>query len=147
MPYDYQEKHAAQAHQTLRKVKFTSLETKRLEMKVAHLDGKLMHSSSLSKITKDTPMTYDSFGHSRMLLADIRTALLSKIVESEQFTLMVEEELNKLYSDVERLVLKKYYLDGMSIDQISNELGYCNRHILRIKRAALTHYYRSFHGV
>ena len=141
MPYDYQEKLAAQAHQQLRKAKYSTLETKRLEMKIKHLDAKLLHTTSLPVMMRDVPVSQDSLGHNRMLLADIKEALVSKMVESERFSLDIESKVNQLDSSLERLVLKRYYLDGLSIDAIADELSYCKRHILRVKREALMHFF------
>lgn len=142
MPYTYQQKLALKAHHALCKAKYSRFETARLEQHVQRLDARVIKTDSLAVISVNTNNSSDSLGHNRTLIADIRSSLLSKIVESEQIAERVEKQINAIQSDLDRLVLKKYYLDGMSIDQIASELHFSKSHINQVKRRALIEYYK-----
>lgn len=140
MPFSYQERLAAQAHSKLRKVKFSTLEMKRLEMKIKQLDDKLLHTDSLPVMSKNGQNTRDKFGHNRLLLADIKELLLTKLAESEKISLDAENRVNQLQSALERIILKRYYLDGKTTEDIAAELHFSRSYIVKVKRNALIEY-------
>lgn len=137
MPSMYKEEIASRIHEKLLGVKFSSLNTKRIEMKIQKLDAKAMYTDSIQIINKNEQNKMDSFGNNRYIIADLRETLLKRIIDEEKFSLAIEDIFNKLKSSQERTVLKMYYLDGRTISEIAAELFYSTRHVVRIKKEGL----------
>ena len=59
--------------------------------------------------------------------------LIDQYVDKKQEVLKVLEQL----PEMDYAVLHRYYIRGMTIEQIAEDMDYCERQILRIKKKAL----------
>lgn len=60
-------------------------------------------------------------------------ALVDSYVDQKK---LVNEILGKL-PVTEQAVLRKYYVEGMTIEEVGEDMGYCSVHISRIKKRAM----------
>ena len=79
--------------------------------------------------TKD-PHKYDN-------LAELEDTITRRISELEKTKAEILEEINRLDDQRYRLILKYYYVDCMTLEQIAVEMNYSFSHVNRIKYEAI----------
>lgn len=79
--------------------------------------------------TKD-PHKYDN-------LAELEDTITRRISELKKTKAEILEEINRLDDQRYRLILKYYYVDCMTLEQIAVEMNYSFSHVNRIKYEAI----------
>lgn len=106
--------------------KIIQFETMRISPRSAVYGSERVQSSMKGDIQASTIATLDA------LLRSYNAKLRACI----KITMEFEQALEKL-SDRERIVIRKHYLDGMTWSDIQEEMGMCERNLIRISNRAI----------
>lgn len=110
----------------------------RLEKKLVLLDDRItgLKSPSLSGMPRGgVPVTIDDLMSDKMDLEDRIKRLKAK---SRDLKKAVCEEIDSLEDSRYCEVLEAHFIDGLSFDDIAEELGYTERHVIKLYSEAIT---------
>ena len=110
----------------------------RLEKKLVIMENRItsLKSPSLSGMPRGgVPVTIDDLMSDKMDLEDRIKRLKAK---SRELKKAVCEEIDSLEDPRYCEVLEAYFIDGLSFDDIAEELGYTERHVIKLYSEAIT---------
>ena len=70
-------------------------------------------------------------------IVDLESEILDEVNDLLDLQKEARRLINAVEDETERLVLQYYYIDGLTMEEISERIGYGERHTYRIKKAAL----------
>jgi len=125
-------------------------EAKYLLQKIAFLDAEINslireHESVKSTLLKATDYSNEPVATTKrntsedklVKLADKSSDIDLKIDELVDFKIAMGEHINQLEDERHRVILREHYINGLSFCEISDILGYTERHLHRIHGEAL----------
>ena len=126
-------------------------EAKYLLQKIAFLDAEINslireHESVKSTLLKATDYSNEPVATTKrntsedklVKLADKSSEIHAKIDELVDFKIAMGERINQLEDERHRVILREHYINGLSFCEISDILGYTERHLHRIHGEALS---------
>jgi len=125
-------------------------EAKYLLQKIAFLDAEINslireHESVKSTLLKATDYSNEPVATTKrntsedklVKLADKSSEIDSKVDELVDFKIKMGDHINQLEDERHRVILREHYINGLSFCEISDILGYTERHLHRIHGEAL----------
>ena len=125
-------------------------EAKYLLQKIAFLDAEINslireHESVKSTLLKATDYSNEPVATTKrntsedklIKLADKSSEIDLKIDELVDFKITMGNHINQLEDERHRVILREHYINGLSFCEISDILGYTERHLYRIHGDAL----------
>ena len=125
-------------------------EAKYLLQKIAFLDAEINslireHESVKSTLLKATDYSNEPVATTKrntsedklIKLADKSSDIDLKIGELVDFKITMGNHINQLEDERHRVILREHYINGLSFCEISDILGYTERHLYRIRGDAL----------
>ena len=125
-------------------------EAKYLLQKIAFLDAEINslireHESVKSTLLKATDYSNEPVATTKrntsedklIKLADKSSEIDSKVDELVDFKIKMGDHINQLEDERHRVILREHYINGLSFCEISDILGYTERHLYRIHGDAL----------
>ena len=125
-------------------------EAKYLLQKIAFLDAEINslireHESVKSTLLKATDYSNEPVATTKrntsedklIKLADKSSEIDSKVDELVDFKIKMGDHINQLEDERHRVILREHYINGLSFCEISDILGYTERHLHRIHGEAL----------
>ena len=125
-------------------------EAKYLLQKIAFLDAEINslireHESVKSTLLKATDYSNEPVATTKrntsedklIKLADKSSEIDAKVDELVDFKITMGNHINQLEDERHRVILREHYINGLSLFEISDILGYTERHLHRIHGEAL----------